>query len=104
MNKSLALKNKIYILFLFLMSFFLFVYLLYFLINGERGLISYYKIKKLNISYEVKLSNLNKKNKNLINKIDRLKTNTIDLDYLDEKLRENTGFIDKNEILISFDQ
>ena len=36
-------------------------------------------------------------------KIERLQPDTIDLDYLDEKLRENTGFLKENEITIIFD-
>ena len=48
MNKSLALKNKLYLFFSLLISFFIFLYLFYFLINGERGIISYYKIKNQN--------------------------------------------------------
>ena len=48
MNKSLVLKNKIYFYLSFLFTFFLFVYLLYFLVNGERGLLKYFSVKNLN--------------------------------------------------------
>ena len=36
-------------------------------------------------------------------KIKRLQPNTLDLDYLEEKLRKNTGFSKDNEIIILFD-
>ena len=103
MNKSLVLKNKLYLFFLLIISLFILVYLFYFLINGERGVISYYKLKSQNSDYRMTLSNLVEKNLILSDRINRLQTNTIDLDFLDEKIREKTGFIGVNEVLISFD-
>ena len=103
MNKSLVLKNKLYLFFLLIFSFFLFVYLLYFLINGDKGIISYYKIKNKNLEYDSIVSKLEKKNYLIWNKISRLQTNTIDLDFLDEKIREKTGYLEENEILIKLD-
>lgn len=102
MNKSLALKNRLSLYFLFLISFFLLLYLFYFLINGERGIISYYKVKNQQTSYNLLLHELKDKNDQLIDKINRLQTNSVDLDFLDEKIREKTGYIEKNELLILF--
>jgi len=104
MNKSLALKNKLYLFFSLLISFFIFLYLFYFLLNGERGIISYYKIKHQNNQHLATLSELQNKNSFLIDRIKRLSTNTIDLDFLDEQIREKTGYVNKNEVLIIFDQ
>tara|TARA_X000000368_G_C22538009_1_gene496495 strand:+ start:54 stop:365 length:312 start_codon:yes stop_codon:yes gene_type:complete len=103
MNKSLALKNKFYLFFLLIVSLFISIYLFYFLINGERGIISYFKIKNNNSNYKTSLFDLNRENDFLLNRIDRLKTDNIDLDFVDEKIREKTGFIENNEILIKFD-
>ena len=103
MNKSLALKNRLSLYFLFLISFFILLYLFYFLINGERGIISYYKIKNQNNNYSEVLNKLNHKNNGLLNNIQRLQTNTLDLDFLDEKIRKNIGFVDDDELLILFD-
>ena len=102
MNKSLALKKKISLFLLLIISFFVFFYLFYFLINGDRGILSYLKINKINQSLDIKLAKLEKSNNYLIDRIDRLKTNSLDLDFLDEKIRENTGFLDSDEILIKF--
>ena len=102
MNKSLALKKKISLFLLLIISFFVFFYLFYFLINGDRGILSYLKINKINQSLDTKLAKLEKNNNYLIDRIDRLKTNSLDLDFLDEKIRENTGFLDSDEILIKF--
>ena len=75
---------------------------MYFLINGDRGILSYIKINKINQNLDIKLAKLEKSNNYLIDRIDRLKTNSLDLDFLDEKIRENTGFLDSDEILIKF--
>ena len=103
MNKSLALKNRLSIYFLFIISFFIFLYFFYFLINGERGILAYYKIKQQNSEHKIILKDLAYKNDYLLDKITRLQPNTIDLDFLDEKIRENTGFVDNDELLILFD-
>ena len=103
MNKSLALKNKLSLFFLLIVSVLIFIYLLFFLLNGERGVVSYFKIKKLNSNYQDNLSILKEKNNNLLDKITRLQTNTIDLDFLDEKIKEITGKIESNEIIIKLD-
>jgi len=104
MNKSLALKNKLYLFLLFLISLFIFIYLFYFLLDGERGLISFYKIKNMNSEYEINFNKLIMKNDKLTDRINRLKTNSIDLDFLDEKVREKTGFLDNNELVIIFNE
>ena len=103
MNKSLVFKNKFYIFFSFVFSFFLFLYLFYFLINGQRGFVSFMKLKDLNYNYTEKLHSLNKQSIFLKDRITRLQPNTIDLDYLEEKLRKNTGFTKKSEIVVIFD-
>ena len=103
MNKSLALKNKLSLLFLLIISVLILIYLAFFLLNGDRGVVSYFKIKKLNSYYQSNLTDLNEKNNNLLDKIARLHTNTIDLDFLDEKIKEITGKIEHGEIIIKLD-
>jgi len=102
MNKSLALKNKIFLFFLLLTLLFIFIYSIYFLVNGERGIIAFYKITNKNSDYQIILSDLEKKNMILSDKITRLQTNTLDLDFLEEKIREKTGYLEDNEISINF--
>ena len=103
MNKSLVLKNKFYLFFSFIFAFFLFLYLIYFLVNGQRGLFSYFKLKNINFKYSSELESLINENKTLVNRIKRLQPNTVDLDYLEEKLRKNNGFVRNNEIVVVFD-
>ncbi len=100
MNKSLVLKNKFYFYLSFLFTFFLFIYLLYFLINGDRGILQYFKLKNLNQVYKYEFFNLNEKNNYYKDRIKRLQPNTIDLDYLDETYRKVTGFSKENETVI----
>ncbi len=103
MNKSLVLKNKFYFYLSFLFTFFLFIYLLYFLINGERGILQYFKLKNLNEVYKLEYSNINEENNYNLDRIKRLQPNTIDLDYLDETFRRVTGFSGQNETVIIMD-
>ena len=49
---------------------------------------------------EEELIVLENKNKKLEDKISRLSPNTLDLDYLDEQLRINTGKTSKDELTI----
>tara|TARA_Y100000590_G_scaffold123328_1_gene141199 strand:+ start:1381 stop:1692 length:312 start_codon:yes stop_codon:yes gene_type:complete len=103
MNKSLALKNKLYLFLSLVFSFLLFLYLLYFLINGQRGIISYFKIKNQQLIYKKDLDNLMEKNQYFVDRVKRLKSNTLDLDFLDEKFRSKTGLISEDEIVIFLD-
>ena len=103
MNKSLVLKNKFYFYLSFLFTFFLFVYLLYFLVNGERGILKYLNQKTLNFQYNEEYMSLKKQNEYYLDRIKRLQPNTIDLDYLDEVFRKVTGFTSENETVIIID-
>ena len=100
MNKSVILKNKIILYLSFLITFFIFIYLIYFLINGQRGLLKYFYLTKQAKEYNHILANLQKENNYFINRTKRLQPNTLDLDYLDEQVRKKLGLIDKNEIVI----
>ena len=100
MNKSLVVKNKFYFYLSFLFTFFLFIYLLYFLVNGDRGILQYFKLKSLNNTYHLKYSNLQDQNQFYLDRIKRLQPNTIDLDYLDETFRKVTGFSGQNQTVI----
>jgi len=100
MNKSLAITNKLFLFFSLIFILFILIYLFYFLVNGPRGLISYYKMQNKNLEFSSQLNYLNMKNNFFINKTKRLQPNTIDLDYLDEQLRIKTGYLSENEIII----
>ena len=104
MNKSLALKNKLYLFLSLVIVFLIFLYLIYFLIDPEKGVISYYKLKNQQFIYRTQLNELKIKNDLFIDRTARLQPNTIDLDYLEEQLRLKTGYIAENEILITVEE
>tara|TARA_Y100001970_G_scaffold230691_1_gene286529 strand:+ start:498 stop:812 length:315 start_codon:yes stop_codon:yes gene_type:complete len=104
MNKSVILKNRVVLYLSFLVTFFIFIYLVYFLIYGQRGLIQYFYLTKQNQEYSQKLAKLTLENDDLSDRIKRLQPNTVDLDFLDEQVRKKLGLIDKNEIVIILDK
>ena len=104
MNKSLILKNKIVLYLSFLITFFIFIYLVYFFVNGQRGLLKYFYLTKQAEEYNNTLANLKAENNYYIDRTKRLQPNTIDLDYLDEQARKKLGLIDKKEIVIILDK
>ena len=104
MNKSLALKNKLYLFLSLVIVFLIFLYLIYFLIAPEKGIISYYKLKNKQLIYKTQLNELKIKNDLFIDRTTRLQANTIDLDYLEEQLRLKTGYIAENELLITIEE
>ena len=100
MNKSVVLKNRIILYFTFLITFFIFLYLVYFLVYGQRGLLQYFYLSKQNLEYNETLAQLTSENQYMSNRIKKLQPNTVDLDFLDEQVRKKLGLIDKNEIVI----
>ena len=104
MNKSLALKNKLYLFLSLVFVFLIFLYLIYFLIDPKKGVISYYKLKNKQFIYKTQLNELKTKNDLFIDRTARLQPNTIDLDYLEEQLRLKTGYIAENEILVTVEE
>ena len=104
MNKSVVLKNRIILYFSFLITFFIFLYLVYFLVYGQRGLLQYFYLSKQNQEYNETLAKLSYENQYMSNRIKKLQPNTLDLDFLDEQVRKKLGLIDKNEIVIILDE
>ena len=100
MNRSVILKNRVILYLSFLVTFFIFIYLVYFLIYGQRGLLQYFYLSKQNQEYNETLAQLNSENQHMSNRIKKLQPNTLDLDFLDEQVRKKLGLIDKNEIVI----
>jgi cell division protein FtsB len=103
MNKSVVLKNRLILYFSFLITFFIFLYLVYFLVYGQRGLLQYFYLSKQNQEYNETIAQLTSENQYMSNRIKKLQPNSIDLDFLDEQVRKKLGLIDKNEIVIILD-
>ena len=79
-----------------LISIYLFIFVLTNLLDGERGLISYYEKQKIikQLSHEKKLLNIKL---GLVEKQNSLLTNNIDLDYLETLYRKKFMVGKKNE-------
>ena len=100
MNKSIDFKNKLYNFIFLSLSFFIFFYLAYFLFFSENGLINHISLKNEYNRIKINQDKIFQANKNLIKKINKLKIDTIDLDYLDELNIDKNGNLDKNDIII----
>ena len=86
-----------------MLGIFFFFYLFLNLLDGERGLISYFEKKKIEqqlINKKILLSN----NLYFIEKKNQLLTNTIDLDYLEILYRKNFAVGKKNEKLFTINR
>ena len=88
------IKKKYFIL----LSTFFFLYFLFNLLDGERGLISYFEKKQI-------LDELNKKKNELTHKINNLEiknsllTDNLDLDYIETLIRQKFLFGKNGETL-----
>lgn len=78
----------------------LILYFTYHSINGQRGVISMFKMQKEIMDKKVVLENLHNEKAVLDNKVKQLYPKTLDKDYLDELARRNLGYIDSKEKLI----
>ena len=79
-----------------LISVFLIIYFFFNLLQGERGLISYYEKKQILNDLKIKESSL----KNQINDLDfknSLLSDNLDLDYIETLIRERFLFGKENE-------
>lgn len=92
--------SSVKILLKILFYLFLVMYFAYHILTGKYGILSYRDAGRTLIE---KQSILHKKEEYISkqkNKIDRLNVKNIDMDLLDEKLKENVGLADKNEIIL----
>lgn len=76
-----------------------FVYLVYHLVSGQNGLLSYYKLQKKLEETRIEHSKEFESRNMLENKVKRLYPNSLDADLLDEQLRRVTGKVDQDEII-----
>ncbi len=75
-------------------------YVLYHLINGNRGIIAYTQLKtNLSINREV-LQNLLSHRVSLEHKVKLLDNSSMDLDLLEEYARKNLGLANSNETIV----
>jgi len=90
--------NKIKKNYFLLISTFLILYFFFNILNGERGLFSYFKKKEIFINLKNEQRNLTNKIKNLEFKNSLLSDN-LDLDYVESLIREKFLFGKEGETL-----
>ena len=104
MNKSIVFKRKIHSFIFIIFSCFIFLYVSYFLIFSDRGVLNYFILKNKFNNKEMLYEENTKTNEELINKINKLKLNNIDLDYLEELNIKSNGYLNNNDIVIIFSE
>ena len=75
----------------------LLIYFIYHTISGNRGLLSYFNLRKSLQEEKEYLADLIAQRKQIERKTILLNPNNIDLDFLDELARKELGLINKNE-------
>ncbi len=88
---------------LLFLNIFLLLYIAFNLLDGERGLISYFEKKKLINDLKDQQVFLNNELKSYENK-NKLLSDNLNFDFLDTLLRDKLKFGKKNEILIKLNE
>lgn len=78
---------------------FFFFYFAFHLISGERGLIAYVKLKHEYEKARQQSIALQMERKQLGNRVNLLRSDSLDLDLLEEVAKKNLGYSEKNEII-----
>ena len=78
----------------------LIMYLFYHTLNGRYGILSYKNINDVLLDKKDLLKKKQEKVNVEKNKIIGLNINSIDMDLFDEKLKENVGIVEDNEVVI----
>ncbi len=72
----------------------------YHLFDGERGLISFWQLQDKQVELHSELVRLQDVRNNMQINVDKLNSNNIDGDYLDELSRKKLGLVGKNDLVI----
>lgn len=76
---------------------------MFYLLNGESGLITYVQKKNELSDLEQKLAITQSKRNKLQNKVERMYPSSLDQDLLDEQYRRTTGELSKNEAIYFYE-
>ena len=84
----------------FFCLFLLLIYFIYHIFNGKYGIYSYINLKQQLYEKNEKLDEINNKNVITKSKINNLKNNNLDIDLLEEELKDKLNFSFDKEIII----
>jgi cell division protein FtsB len=85
-------------------AFSVIAYFLFFTIFGDKGLFTLFSLKKETSKIEITKQELLNKMHNKKNMVDKMSTDSLDLDLLDEQSRKVLGYAGKNEVVIYQDK
>tara|TARA_B100001013_G_scaffold302967_1_gene204967 strand:- start:629 stop:913 length:285 start_codon:yes stop_codon:yes gene_type:complete len=86
--------------FLIITLFLLILVLIYFISIDKKSIISYFQVKKVLVEKINELKSLKDQSELLKSKINKLKDDSLDLDYLDEVAREKHNLSNSDEVII----
>lgn len=75
-------------------------YFTYHLIQGDRGLIAYFRLNKEIDQLETRVARSNAARAGMENRVARLRSRSLDPDMLDERAREVLGYAHEDEIIV----
>lgn len=78
------------------------LYFSFFFLFGRYGFVKYTQLKRESSAKSAELSVIQKENAQTSSKIKSMKSSSIDKDLLDEQVRENLGYMGKDEKVIYF--
>lgn len=84
----------------FLLITALFAYFSYHLIQGDRGVISWYKMRDNVTELQIELNDLNVDRTHLAHRVKLLSPNSIDTDLLEEQARKLLNYSYENDIIV----
>jgi len=76
------------------------LYFIYHLVQGQYGLLSWKRLQQHNSALVQKKEKAERKNRCLQDKVNRLKPNQLDLDYVEELAREKVGIYHHDDLII----
>lgn len=79
-------------------------YFLFFAFFGDKGLFTFFSLKKEVSNIGITKQELLNKMQNRKNMVDKMSSNSLDLDLLDEQSRKVLGYAGKNEVVIYQDK
>lgn len=82
----------------------LLIYFVYHLIQGERGLLAWGRLKQQITVAEQKLNTVKEEQQSLEKRVQLLRPDSLDADMLEEQAKEKLNFVRKDEIIIKDDE
>lgn len=82
----------------------LIVYFIYHVLSGNRGVIKLFKLQKESEVLQSQMVDLGKEKSRYEKNVEMMKSGAVNKDMLDEQVRENLGYVGKNEKVYSYNK